>query len=458
MAYTKVQVEALNNAQLASGQTDKITATKHRLVNQAIIDEMYDAQSRANLLAAVEAALSTATGDKVLLIRSGVAKLVDISLIASDTLFLGLYASLVALETAHATAESGQYAIVDPGSGTDAVKYIWDEDEGWVSGGGTGASVWGDLGGTLADQTDLNSALNARELITNKATDFTTIDDTKYPTTEAVVEKLSARETKTDNFATVQADNQKFIVCNSAITKTVTVDQLTTDSYVTLVNINVGQWNLVAGTGVTLHGSSSFLAGGEVNSITLWWITATDVYVISGSSTSLNALQINGILAVRAGLSAGVIAKVGGVIHTNITTTGNVGGGEDDLFLYELPSNILAADKASIHTIASGTFAANANNKRLRVKFGGTNIFDSTALALNAGDWRLDIQVFRTSSATQKAVVLITTSNSTLYTSTDYATAAIDLTAPVELRITAEATSNNDVVGEVFKVSYQPAE
>lgn len=76
--------------------------------------------------------------------------------------YLGLYISLAALQSAHPTADSGQYAIVDPGSGTNAVKYIWDEDEGWVAGGGSGASVWGDLGGTLSDQTDLQNALNAK--------------------------------------------------------------------------------------------------------------------------------------------------------------------------------------------------------------------------------------------------------------------------------------------------------
>jgi hypothetical protein len=76
--------------------------------------------------------------------------------------FLGLYISLAALQSAYPSATSGQYAIVDPGSGTNAVKYIWDEDEGWVAGGGSGASVWGDLGGTLSDQTDLQAALNAK--------------------------------------------------------------------------------------------------------------------------------------------------------------------------------------------------------------------------------------------------------------------------------------------------------
>jgi hypothetical protein len=53
--------------------------------------------------------------------------------------FKGKYTSLANLESAHPTGNDGEYAIVDPGIGTDAVEYIWDADEGWLlaSGGGT---------------------------------------------------------------------------------------------------------------------------------------------------------------------------------------------------------------------------------------------------------------------------------------------------------------------------------
>lgn len=45
---------------------------------------------------------------------------------------------------------------------------------------------WGDIGGTLSNQTDLQSALTARELLSNKATDLSSNDNTHYPTTAAV--------------------------------------------------------------------------------------------------------------------------------------------------------------------------------------------------------------------------------------------------------------------------------
>jgi hypothetical protein len=49
--------------------------------------------------------------------------------------FLGKYTSLGALQTAHATATDGDYAIVDTGSGSNAREYVWDLQEGWVDSG-----------------------------------------------------------------------------------------------------------------------------------------------------------------------------------------------------------------------------------------------------------------------------------------------------------------------------------
>lgn len=60
--------------------------------------------------------------------------------------FLGVYTSLANLEAAYPTATLGDYADVDAGPGTDAVRYIWDEDEGWLPGGTAG-------GGTAATTT-----------------------------------------------------------------------------------------------------------------------------------------------------------------------------------------------------------------------------------------------------------------------------------------------------------------
>ena len=50
----------------------------------------------------------------------------------SPQLFKGKYTSLSALQTAHSTANIGEYAQVDVGIGSNVVNYIWDEQDGWV--------------------------------------------------------------------------------------------------------------------------------------------------------------------------------------------------------------------------------------------------------------------------------------------------------------------------------------
>jgi hypothetical protein len=72
-----------------------------------------------------------------------------------DSYFLGVFASLAALEAAHATAQPGEYAYVDEGIGSDIIQYLWDDDDAqWVAGGAptTGGGHEIQLDGTPLDQ------------------------------------------------------------------------------------------------------------------------------------------------------------------------------------------------------------------------------------------------------------------------------------------------------------------
>lgn len=136
MAYTKAQLEALKNSILASAQP--ITAAQHRSMVQNIIDEMYDAQSRGNLLAGVQADGSTVGGDTILLIRGGQIYQVP------ATLFGGSGGTLAAL---------GDVLIVDP------------EDEDILS-FDIVAGKWKNipLTGLYVTQAQLDAALDALQL------------------------------------------------------------------------------------------------------------------------------------------------------------------------------------------------------------------------------------------------------------------------------------------------------
>lgn len=145
-------------------------------------------------------------------------------------------------------------------------------------------------------------------------------------------------------------------------------------------------------------------------------------------------------------------------LTVNTTTVGNVGTGEDDLRTYSVPAATLAVNGDHLEFEAAGTFAATANNKRVKVKFGAATIFDTGVLAITAaGDWQVNGVVIRTGAATQKNVARWTCTDAALPTATDYTTAAETLSGAITLKLTGEATANNDIVEELLIVRLLPA-
>jgi hypothetical protein len=57
---------------------------------------------------------------------------------------------------------------------------------GVISSTGTTSVAWGSVTGSITDQTDLQAALALKEAVANKATTFGTLNNTLYPTTQAV--------------------------------------------------------------------------------------------------------------------------------------------------------------------------------------------------------------------------------------------------------------------------------
>lgn len=74
---------------------------------------------------------------------------------------------------------------------------------------------------------------------------------------------------------------------------------------------------------------------------------------------------------------------------------GNVGGGEDDLIATPvLWANSLSYDGQVVIAEFYGNFAANANNKTLKIKFDGTTVLDSGAAAFQGG-WSARMHITR---------------------------------------------------------------
>jgi hypothetical protein len=114
---SEAALKALSNSELASGS--EIPAVKHRTVNDAIIEEMFDGQSRGDVLAAVQSALSLSAGDKVFVIRSGQAYLLDAN-------SFGLVSNLVDLSDVQITSPvNGQSLVYDAGLNKYVLKDIF---------------------------------------------------------------------------------------------------------------------------------------------------------------------------------------------------------------------------------------------------------------------------------------------------------------------------------------------
>lgn len=159
---------------------------------------------------------------------------------SGDTHFLGAYTNEAALTTAHATAEPGDYAYVDAGVGNPVEMWIWDDDDDeWVASGTPAGGTWGSITGTLADQTDLQAALDA-----------------KFSNAQA-----RATRTVTGADSLVQSDDNSLIIFNSATPFNFTLDQLTAGSKVQFMNINTGVVTFVDGTGVTVAPTAPTLMG-----------------------------------------------------------------------------------------------------------------------------------------------------------------------------------------------------
>jgi hypothetical protein len=142
---------------------------------------------------------------------------------------------------------------------------------------------------------------------------------------------------------------------------------------------------------------------------------------------------------------------------TYINAVGNIGTGEDDLLTHEFPANTLLDDEDSVWFEGSVVLGASANDKRLRVHFGtsgNTLIFDTGVLSIT-GETHITIigRVIRTGIDSQKAYCAFISNDPTVQGLSGF-TAALDqdLSDPVTLRITGEATDDGDIVAETLSV------
>ncbi len=147
-------------------------------------------------------------------------------------------------------------------------------------------------------------------------------------------------------------------------------------------------------------------------------------------------------------------------IFSSVTSAGNVGAGEDDLFSYTLPASKFSADTQTIQANLAGYIIGHASGTRtIKIYFGGTQIFTSGALAETTNcSWAANVLLIRQSSSAVKYRVDFSrrATNSSIASS---AVTGLTLTNTQIFKVTGESSTaaNGDVTFYMGNGVWYPA-
>lgn len=182
-----------------------------------------------------------------------------------------------------------------------------------------------------------------------------------------------------------------------------------------------------------------------------------DLIAIGGAVVAGIKAAIYGVFGVKAGGASATFARVGGRLNVNTTAVGNVGTGEDNLITYSIPAATVNTNGDTIKWRGAGTFANSVNTKRLRAYLGASLLFDTGVLAITlASDWSIEGEIIRTGATTQKAVTTLRSSDTGVTVAIDYTTPGETLANALTLKLTGEATADNDIVQELLVIDWIP--
>jgi len=187
--------------------------------------------------------------------------------------------------------------------------------------------------------------------------------------------------------------------------------------------------------------------------------TANMIEIFRDSLTpNLLTLAASGVLSLRAGLNTGTtVARVGGTIHEDFTPVSNSGTGETDLQTYSVPANTLGTDNDYLEVEAFGEFTAPTGNATVKMKFGSTTIFDTSALAFTSGAWRLRARIVRGGATSQLTITSFDGDTALVTVTAQVAAPAETLSGAVTLKCTGQSGASSEVTQEGFIIKWQPA-
>lgn len=213
--------------------------------------------------------------------------------------------------------------------------------------------------------------------------------------------------------------------------------------------------------GATAIGASgTFRTGGRARDQGVV-ITGSVYYVASTPGTITQVVPAQGtplrVVGVADSISTILIAEKAKAqtrerVASMIATVGNVGAGEDILFSYTAPAGEAGLDSMSYSGVFWGLTANNANVKTIRVRViegaNNTVLLAFVPTASELGEWRVQFDIIRTAAAAFRGAAMgeVGPANGPVSrTGTNGEIATATWANAVEIRLTADATADNDV-------------
>lgn len=188
--------------------------------------------------------------------------------------------------------------------------------------------------------------------------------------------------------------------------------------YVRTTNGSTGIGGLLVGNSTATPIGQTHLINGAVGVEPLYLeaIASTSVPTIRGVQSSIQsfAFMPSGKLIGGCNIpTANQQFSALGNAKSDVSTIGNVGGGNDNLLSFSIGANVLANTGDYAEFDAFGDFAANANNKTLQIVYGATTIFNTGAVAFNGSNWRINAKILRTGASAGKSIVTFWSNDAT---------------------------------------------
>lgn len=152
------------------------------------------------------------------------------------------------------------------------------------------------------------------------------------------------------------------------------------------------------------------------------------------------------------------VARACGIVKSDFTDVGNVGGGTDTLMTWTRPANYLSVDGSFLRWHVVFDLAANANAKQITcTSEDGTTVLDTTSQAANDGFVVADIVIQRTGSASTRISSVTTSSNSAYALALPFYTTGSDtLSGTAVMACQGTATADNDIVQKESIIEWCP--